>query len=254
MVAVDERLRSGDLRKQVRLAWCLAGGGPEADAKCAKDFGISQTCVQVWRDGKEPDGQDWEQFRVQLSLAGHDAQIAMLAATDEVAVHAEIIRGAQRILGGLSASLNEGVLYDGPPPKNGKKDTRNVVDHLWSQDGAVVPVGPLRAKSATEAVRMYAGLSATLDGSYRRVEQLLEMRANKQKVEDDVFMLCHGTVRELWGEEGAKRFWDAVIAKGEEAKGEADGERPRTVQFEAEDIEDEDDDGDGLEDYDDDED
>jgi hypothetical protein len=214
-IAVDERLRDGDKRKQVRLAWCLAGGGPDADEKVARDFGISVTCMRIWRRDKEPDGQDWEQFRIELSLASHDAQIAMLGQQDEVLVHAEIIAGAQRILGAVRAALNEGVLYDGPPPKAGVKDTRQVVAQLWAQDGAVVPVGPLRPKSAAEAVRMLQGLSATLDGSYKRVEHLLAMRGDAQKVEDEIFTLCCTIVNELWGEEAMQEFCAAARAKGE---------------------------------------
>lgn len=213
-VAIDQRLRGNDLRSQARLAWCLAGGGHDGDAKAAKDVGVSIGCIQVWRTAKEPDGQDWEQFRVQLSLGDHKAQIAMLATHDEVGVHAEIIMQAQRILGAVSAALNEGVLYDAPPPKKGTEDTRKVVPHLWDQEGKIVPVGPLRPKSASEAVRMLQGLSATLDGSYKRVEHLLAMRGDVQKVEDQVFSLCAQVVQELWGDAGAKKFWEAVIAKG----------------------------------------
>ncbi len=219
-----------DIRAQVRLQWCLYGGGAEADAKAAKEFGISVACVKLWRKNCEPDGQNWEQFRIELALANDRAQVAMLATHNEVRVHAEIIGAAQRILGAVSASLTEGVLYDRPPPKKDEHDMRQEVKCLWTVDGREVPVGPVRPKSASDAVRMLAGLSTTLDNSYKRVEQLQEMMHNAAERESEVLMLCGDIVRSLWGDEGYQRFLSAVASAGEE------GEKSVAVEFEAEDV------------------
>jgi hypothetical protein len=257
IIKTDGRLRDNDLRAQARLAWCLAGEGTDRDAKAARHVGVSTSCIQIWRQSNEPDGQDWEQFRVELALANHQAQMDLLATHDEVQVHLEVLKASQRLLGAVSASLNEGVLYDGPLPKKGDPDTRKEVTQLWSQDGQQVTVGPLRPKTASEAVRMLSGISLTLDNSYKRVEHLLRMRGDAQKIEDEVFLLCCQVVRELWGEDGHSKFWTAVTDKNAEAAAEQSGEgqAPTRVEPKADDTvidaEWEDDDDDAEEDNDD---
>jgi hypothetical protein len=211
-----DRRRDGDRRAQVRLAWCLAVSNglslDEAAVRVSRDTGVSAATVEMWRTERQPDGQDWEQFRVELSLANHDAQIALLASGDEVQMHVETVRVAQRLLGAVSSAISEGVLYSGPLPKKGEEDFREVVTCLWDAEGKVVPLGTMRPKSAGEAARMIGVLSDARQNALERVEKLLGATQDARAIQQAVLLTVREVVVELWGEDAAVELWEAFAA------------------------------------------